>query len=201
METLRNYFESQSKDIEVDLDGMFKAVSSSLKEYHLRGESPVINSDNIFINNGGYSFDETKNVENLFETVNEDNCTLTRLLVGAYISYKSDRGFVDFSSYTDVTFPSLDSDVMPYQSIREYASALYNDEYPGYYSDYAKDNAVSQSNTFGAQAVARTLTNGKEGACGFDYKQAGNVTPILYPLLIGLSLAATLSIYLIFKYL
>ena len=200
-----------------DLDEAMMSLSSKLKDMHARNEVPVIKPNLIFYDGKDYSFAPSVVEDNVNAYSHDNVVKLTKLLLGCYFSSQGNIGFVDYSNFSNEDLLKTQDNgssfvsVVPYPDFQEYATALFNGEEVGYYCDYVARKNNSQDMAMNSQGIALSLRNGnKADAAGFDWKKSNNqdnqkiganVTPIFFPLLIGLSLAATLSIYLIFKYL
>ncbi len=204
MATLREYFTYRSKDDGLNISSMFSSLSKSLKEDLAKGKIPIINSDTI--DKDSNSFTSYMDSKPDFPASNYErtcNFTLTKLMVGCYLSANADGniGFVDCTGI-DIMPTQLEG-IITEPKLKEYVEGTLNGDNLGFYCDYSEkvDNVIEMSSR--SSSIGKVLTNGYEGASGFDYtnEKTGHVTPIFFPLLIGLSLAAIFSIYYIFSYL
>ena len=204
MTTLREYFTYRSKDDGLDISSMFSSLSESLKEDLHERRVPIINSDTI--DKDTNKFTRHMDAKPDFPAVNYErvcNFTLTKLIFGCYLSANAegDIGFVDCSEI-DIS-PTQVEGIITEPKLKEYIEGTLNGEDLGFYCDYSRkaDNVIDINSR--SSSIGKVLTNGYEGASGFDYtnEKTGHVTPIFFPLLIGLSLAAIFSIYYIFSYL
>ena len=204
MTTLREYFTYRSKDDGLDISSMFSSLSETLKNDLEDNKLPIINSDTIDKDTNEFtSFMELAPGKPASNYKRECIFTLTKLMVGCYLSAsaEADIGFVDCSNI-DIDINKFEG-IITEPKLKEYVEGTLKGDDLGFYCDFSdrKDNIIEMSGR--ASSMGRVLSNGYEGACGFDYtnEKTGHVAPIFFPLLIGLSLAAVFSIYYIFSYL
>jgi hypothetical protein len=172
-----------------------------------------LSSTNILFDGNSFIFSDVNSSNNIELDKRKNIVSLAKLILGGYLS--AANGFRDFSSVDDSWFIQNLDDIC--ETItddnfdQDYFYSLFTEGNNEYYCDYLERK--KQSESIGGKGNIRSYKKVLSNAASNFYedqtevddlsveKKTAQVTPIFYPLLIGMSLATVLAMYLIFKYL
>lgn len=218
MEKLNDYFLYDYTDN--GLSDMMDRLSEHLKELHSKNQYvPNLSSNTIMYDGEDFVFTDIEPSSNIELDKRKNLTALAKLFLGCHLSVGN--GFKDFSELDDSwIIQNLDDicDTITDEDFNaDYFRALFNEGSNEYYTDYL--DRMAQNAELGGKgntnAYKKVLSNAASSIyaeptyeTSEDYedvttveKKTAQVTPIFYPLLIGLSLTAVVGMYVIFKFL
>lgn len=217
MDTLESYFLYNADGI--NMSEIFDQLSRSLKDIHNNNQVvDNFNSSSILFDGDNFTFGSVEKTDNLARDKRRNLISLAKLALGGYLT--GGNGINSFIEADDNWFIQNIDDICGNITADDFNSdyfySLFTEGSDEYYCDYLQRKKQNESlgGKGNTNAYKKVLTNAASGiysAPAYDdnveeevstvEKKSAQVTPIFYPLLIGMSLATVIAMYLIFKYL
>ena len=217
MDNLDSYFLYNADDI--NMSEVFDQLSRNLKFIHSNNQVVGnISSSSIIFDGNNFIFGSVEETDNFARDKRRNLISLAKLVLGGYLT--GGNGINNFVEADDNWFiqniDSICDNITADDFNSDYFYSLFEEGSDEYYCDYLQRK--KQNEALGGKgntnAYKKVLTNAASGIYSApayeEYeedevstieKKSAQITPIFYPLLIGISLATVITMYIIFKYL